>query len=285
MSPYKSGSDQSEGQQGATGRTWMMGAEAFKRRMPHHDGMKALWETQWSFACARSVYPFHDGRYEDFEPIFHHLIEHHINDATSVEYTEAFFPIAESLAAQADEAAATGDNKTASDLYLRACTVYRIARFPHITAFPDVSCPVKWRGWEAQKEAYLRAATKWEQPVKEVLMPHTWHQGRDRHEIPVYVRVPIATAKKVEKCPVVILMTGLDGYRPDFTAQFDELLTRGWGVVAVEIPGTADSPADSADPESPDRLWTSLLDWMAQDGTFDMTQVAVWGLSTGGYYA
>jgi pimeloyl-ACP methyl ester carboxylesterase len=53
----------------------------------------------------------------------------------------------------------------------------------------------------------------------------------------------------------------------------------------VEIPGTADCPADSADPESPDRLWTSLLEWMAKDGRFDMRRVMVWGLSSGGYYA
>lgn len=32
----------------SSGRSWMMGAEAFERRMPHHDGIKALWETKWS---------------------------------------------------------------------------------------------------------------------------------------------------------------------------------------------------------------------------------------------
>jgi pimeloyl-ACP methyl ester carboxylesterase len=56
-------------------------------------------------------------------------------------------------------------------------------------------------------------------------------------------------------------------------------------VVVVEIPGTADCPADSADPQSPDRLWTSLLEWMGADGRFDMKRVLVWGLSSGGYYA
>jgi hypothetical protein len=28
-------------------KSWFMGAEAFQRRMPHHDGMKELWETRW----------------------------------------------------------------------------------------------------------------------------------------------------------------------------------------------------------------------------------------------
>ena len=29
-------------------RTWIMG-EAFAKRMPHHQGMKELWETKWKF--------------------------------------------------------------------------------------------------------------------------------------------------------------------------------------------------------------------------------------------
>ena len=105
-------------------------------------------------------------------------------------------------------------------------------------------------------------------------------------------------------------MTGLDGYRPDNTVRCDEFLKRGWAVVVVEIPGTADCPADSADPEAPERLWSSVLDWMERDQggnregegaegdegegnkgngnkgkRFDMKRVMVWGLSSGGYYA
>lgn len=30
-------------------RTWLMGSEAFERVMPHHAGIKALWETKWKF--------------------------------------------------------------------------------------------------------------------------------------------------------------------------------------------------------------------------------------------
>ncbi len=103
--------------------------------------------------------------------------------------------------------------------------------------------------------------------------------------VPVYVRVPSAKEEGRTKWPVVVLMTGLDGYRPDNTVRCDEFLKRGWAAVVVEIPGTADCPADSGDPEAPDRLWTSLLAWMGRDGRFDMRRVMVWGLSCGGYYA
>jgi hypothetical protein len=117
-------------------------------------------------------------------------------------------------------------------VYLRACAVYRIARFPYITAYPAVNDPAKWRAWEAQKETYLRAAHTWACPVQEVAVPHVFASGRDRMEIPVYVRVPAGTGSGgghgKKECPVVILMTGLDGYRPDNTVRCEEFLKRGW---------------------------------------------------------
>ena len=265
-------------------RSWIMGTEAFERRMPHHDGIRALWETKWKFPCTKAVYPFHDGKYEDFEPIFEHLIRNHINDGTSVEYTEAFFSTAEALTVKGNAATTAGDHKLATELYLRACAVYRIARFPYISSFPEVTCPVKWSAWTAQKQVYLRAGKAWPQPVEEVLIPHTKRAGRDRDVIPVYVRVP-RSAEHGVPCPVVVLMTGLDGYRPDNTVRCEEFLSRGWAAVVVEIPGTADCPADPADPTSPERLWDSMLAWMRAMGVFDMSRVLVWGLSAGGYYA
>jgi dipeptidyl aminopeptidase/acylaminoacyl peptidase len=32
-------------------------------------------------------------------------------------------------------------------------------------------------------------------------------------------------------------------------------------------------------------MWTSVLDWMEQQGTFDMNKIMCWGLSAGGYNA
>ncbi|AEO61074.1 hypothetical protein MYCTH_2310905 [Thermothelomyces thermophilus ATCC 42464] len=290
MAPHTTEGSTATAVEGTTPEHWIMGRKEFERRMPHHDGIKALWETRWRLPCSKSVYPFHDGAYEDFAPIFEELIKRNINDACVPSYTEAFLPTAERLASLADKkatASTTTAAKEASALYLRACAVYRIARFPYITAFPEVNDAVKWRAWQAQKETYLKAGQLWECPVEEVLVDHKHAKGNDKAQIPVYVRVPKLEKeqKKRTKCPVVVLMTGLDGYRPDNTVRCDEFLQRGWGSVVVEIPGTADCPADSADPQSPDRLWTSLLEWMGSDGRFDMKRVMVWGLSCGGYYA
>ncbi|EPE04088.1 pigment biosynthesis protein yellowish-green 1 [Ophiostoma piceae UAMH 11346] len=272
-------------------KSWMMGTEAFEGRMPHHNGIKALWETKWKFPCTHSVYPFHDGKYEDFEPIFESLISNDINDGTSSAYTEAFFPIAEALTAKADkllQEQPLDNKKEASELYLRACTVYRIARFPYISALPTISDETKWRAWEAQKTTYSKASKTWDVPIEEVLVPHIHGRKGEEPEggsIPVYVRLP-PTAHASSPVPVVVLLTGLDGYRPDNTVRSDEFLERGWASVILEIPGTADCPADPADPKSPERLWDSLFEWMsAFHGVFDMSRVVVWGLSAGGYYA
>jgi dienelactone hydrolase len=133
----------------------------------------------------------------------------------------------------------------------------------------------------------MRAATKWSEPVEEIMIPHTAAKGADRDTIPAYVRIPktAVDADPKQKVPAVLLLTGLDGYRPDNTERSREFLARGWGCVIVEIPGTADCPSDPGDPASPDRLWTSVLDWMASQGRYDMEKVMVWGLSSGGYCA
>jgi hypothetical protein len=214
-------------------------------------------------------------------------VKNEINDGYGDAYTEAFFPIAEQITAQGDATAIAGNRQLASELYLRAACLYRISRFPYVTSFPKISSAVKWKAWEAQKAVYMKASSQWDQPMHEVMIPHTAADSADRKTIPAYWRLPKVDKKETPEqgVPVVLLMTGLDGYRPDNAQRSDEFSKRGWATVIAEVPGTADCPADPADPLSPDRLWTSVLDWMDAQGVFDMKRVMVWGLSTGGYYA
>ena len=81
------------------------------------------------------------------------------------------------------------------------------------------------------------------------------------------------------------MICGLDHYRTDFTDRMGKVVARGWGCIAVEIPGTGDSPALKDDPTSPERQWSSLLDWVEEQEYFDRTKIAAHGLSTGGHYA
>ncbi|CAG8317729.1 unnamed protein product [Penicillium salamii] len=262
---------------------WILG-DKFDTVYPHQGSIKALWEKKWKFPCTKSIYPFHDGSVEDFEPIFEKLIADSVNDASTDAYTEAFLPTATALENQGDEAKKNGNLGLASDLYRRAAVVLRISRFPYVSPATRPETSIKRAAFNRQKKVYLKATALWKPVMTEVIIPHTHRAGRDGAEIPMLVRLP-EEASVENRVPVVLLMTGLDGYRPDNSQRSHEIISRGWATVIVEIPGTADSPADPADPESPDRLWSSVLDWMAQRPEFDMSRVAAWGLSAGGFYA
>lgn len=247
-----------------TGSRWILG-DKFEQVYPHLGSIDNLWNKKWKFPCERSLYPFHDGQYEDFAPIFETLIKEGIHDGYTDEYTQVFLPTATRLTDEADALLAGGENaasdsskKTAAvALYLRACAVYRIARFPYINS------DLKREVYASQKAAYLKAAALFDQPIRDVSIPHTARRaegGRDGAEVPLYVRLPEGASRE-RPAPAVLLMCGLDGHRPDNTTRSDEFLKRGWASVIADIPGTADCPADRGDPESADRLWTSVLDW------------------------
>lgn len=146
------------------------------------------------------------------------------------------------------------------------------------TGFPYINSDLKREVYAAQKKTYMKAAALFDVPIKDISIPHTAGTAQDEgKEAPLYVRVPHG-ASKSHPVPSVILMCGLDGHRPDNTVRSDEFLARGWASVIVDIPGTADCPADRTDCSSPDRLWTSILDWMETQGHFDMKKVLCWGL-------
>ncbi len=189
---------------------WILG-DKFHERYSHVSGVKALWETKWKFPCSLSVYPFHDGRLEDFAPIFENLIKDNVNDAYSDKYTEYFLPTAEKLTDEALSAQAS-DRVKAADLFKRAACVYRISRFPSL----DAGTGLKKKIFELQKQVYLRGASLWDAPIKEIKIPHTAAEGQEGKEIPLFVRLPPGASSN-KKCPVVLLITGLDGHRPDNT--------------------------------------------------------------------
>jgi pimeloyl-ACP methyl ester carboxylesterase len=265
---------------------WILG-DKFYAVYPHKNSIKGLWESKWKAACMKAVYPFHDGTFEDFEHIFEKLIAENINDGYADEYTSAFLPTAKALESKALEAAKNGIRDKAAEYYRRAAVVYRISRFPYVSPITEgntVTSKLKRAAFNSQKEVYLKAASTWSPPIDEVLIPHKYRAGNDGETIPILVRVP-QLADITNQVPVVLLMTGLDGYRCDNSQRTHELVGRGWAVVICEIPGTADCPADPSDPESVDRLWNSVLDYMASRPEFNLKKIVSWGLSAGGYYA
>lgn len=122
--------------------------------------------------------------------------------------------------------------------------------------------------------------------IEEVQIPHTHglpNEGEGSH-IPVYCSIP-SSASEDKPCPCVTIMTGLDGYRTELAVWIQGWNDLGVGCIVVEIPGTGDSPAAKNDPTSPDRQWSSYVDWLDEQKMIDPAKRIVWAFSTGGYYA
>lgn len=118
----------------------------------------------------------------------------------------------------------------------------------------------------------------------EITIPHIHRIDREGLEIKCYLRVP-EHASPTQQVPIVIFICGLDAYRTDHTNRTSEHVKRGFACLSVEIPGTGDSPALKNDPLSPERQWSSVLDWIQEQEMFDRKRICVRGVSTGGYYA
>ena len=252
--------------------------EAIDSKFPHHESLKALWETKWRKPASMAIYPFMDGDIADFEPIFDKIGDMrppYDFDA----YASAFFPNAENLTKDAETAEASGNLEEARNLYLRAAAVYRISRFPVPRS------PKQKQAWELNKEVYLRGAKLFDPPITMVKIPHKHAlsgSAEEGSEVSIFVCKPSSASGPV---PVVMTIFGLDGYRTEGTPARNYAISRGWAYVSVEIPGTGDNPALKQDPNSPERCWSSLLDWLQSQAWVDKNKIVVFGVSTGGYYA
>lgn len=253
--------------------------EKLKTPAAHHESFAKLWETKWKKPAEMGVYPFMFGTAKDFEPIVEEMTRLNIHEPYDWDaYAEVFRPQAEALTRIAEEAEAAGEKEKASEYYLRSSAVWRISRFPAPRS-------EKQRyAWEEGKKVCLKGLQLREHPVQEVLIPHKHAVKGEGSHIPVYYLLPEGASKE-KPAPVVIIITGLDGYRTELAVWMEGWRQQGVGTIVVEIPGTADSPALRDDPESPDREWSSLLDWVDEQDGIDHERVAVWAFSTGGFYA
>lgn len=123
-----------------------------------------------------------------------------------------------------------------------------------------------------------------EYPIKEVQIPHTHAIQGEGNVVPVNYLLP-SDALPSNPCPLVMIITGLDGYRTELAVWQQGWRMKGVATVIAEIPGTGDSPALPTDPTSPDRQWSSVIDWINSQKEIDSKKIVVWGFSTGGYYA
>ena len=238
--------------------------------------------------CSHGIYPFTDGHVEDFDPIFKELTEVSNNSSSILyqpdEYVKPFFPVAEGLVKLAAQAEAQGSTEQAREFYLRAAAVYRIGRFPINRS------GLSQEAWQQGKAAYAKAGQYLSPPSVPVEVPFTAADetaGDRTTAIQAYLRMPQGERPK-DGWPVLLFICGLDAYRTDHTPRTQAHVDHGFATLSFEIPGTGDCPAAPNDPSSPDRLMSSIFEWVKANSSvygFDLTKIVARGISTGGYYA
>ncbi|EXJ93961.1 hypothetical protein A1O1_02354 [Capronia coronata CBS 617.96] len=253
--------------------------DAITKPAIHHQSYEKLWETKWRRFCEMGVYPFMFGYVKDFEPVVQAIIKKGFKEPYDWdEYAQMYFPKAEELTKIAEEAEAAGEKEKASEYYLRSSAVYRISRFP-----APRSEKQKY-AWKKGVEIFYKGTGLMEHPIKEVRIPHTHRIKGEGEVVPVNFLLP-PNASEANPVPCVMIITGLDGYRTELAVWQPGWLSKGVASIVVEIPGTGDSPALKQDPTSPDRQWSSVLDWIESQKAIDSKKIVAWGFSTGGYYA
>lgn len=151
--------------------------------------------------------------------------------------------------------------------FLQAWLYYSFARWP----VPN--SPGKQRAYEKALEAYLAHAKLLDPPLEILRVPF---EGK---EIVGYVRMP----KSLRPAPLVVAIAGLDSRKEEMVERFSQLLERGIGVLALDSPGTGQSPVKAA--PGAERTLSRALDVALERPDVDARRIAVYGGSNGGYWA
>ncbi len=183
------------------------------------------------------------------------------------EWAAGFMAVADRYLNAAKSLEKTDAAKANAD-YIRAWRLYSFGRWP-IPASPG-----KQRSYEKAIEAFLAHARFWDPPLEIVRIPF---EGK---EIIGYMRLPKNAKGPV---PLVIAVNGLDSRKEDLTESFAAILPYGIGFLAVDGPGTGQSPIKVS--ETAQRSLSRVLDYLQTRPEVDKTRIAIHGVSWGAYWA
>jgi esterase FrsA len=183
------------------------------------------------------------------------------------EWAAGFMGVADRYMNEAKSLEKTDPTKANAD-YIRAWRLYSFGRWP-IPASAG-----KQRSYEKAIEAFLAHARFWDPPLEIVRIPF---EGK---EIIGYLRLPKNANGPV---PLVLAVNGLDSRKEDLSESFSAILPFGIGFLAVDGPGTGQSPIKVS--ENAERVLSRVLDYIATRPEIDKNRVAMHGVSWGAYWA
>ena len=183
------------------------------------------------------------------------------------EWAAAWSAIAERYDKRARSEEAAKNNDAARDDYFWAFRYYTVARWP----VPNSSG--KQKAYQNALAAFRNYGRFLDPPVEILRIPF---EGK---EIAGYIRLP----KDVRPAPVVFMINGTDSRKEDEVQGRDSMFRSGIGVVAIDMPGTGESPI-KADVGS-ERMFSRVLDYLATRPDVDSKRIVAWGVSYGGHWS
>jgi len=183
------------------------------------------------------------------------------------EWAAGWSSIAERYEKRAKSEETAKNNEAARDDYFLAFRYYTAARWP----VPNSSG--KQKAYQNALAAFRNYGKFLDPPVEIIHIPF---EGK---EIVGYIRLP----KDVRPAPVVFMINGTDSRKEDEVQGRDTMFREGIGVIAVDMPGTGESPV-KADVNS-ERIFSRVLDYLATRPDVDSKRVVAWGVSYGGHWA
>src|SRR5438270_9426261 len=167
-----------------------------------------------------------------------------IHTADKDEWAAGFMRVADRYFNEAKSLEKTDPTKANAD-YVRAWRLYSFGRWP-IPASAG-----KQRSYEKAIEAFRAHARFFDPPLEIVRIPF---EGK---EIIGYLRLPKNAHNPV---PLVIAVNGLDSRKEDLSESFAAILPFGIGFLAVDGPGTSESPIKVS--ENADRMISRVIDYV-----------------------
>jgi hypothetical protein len=160
-----------------------------------------------------------------------------------------------------------GDRYMAKKDFHQAWLYYSFARWP----VPN--SPGKQKAYERALEAYLAYAKRFDPPLEVIRVPY------EGSEVVGYLRMPRTSGA----VPLIIAIAGLDSRKEEMVERFSPLVDRGFGVLALDSPGTGQSGVKAA--ADADKSLIRVLDVVLARPGIDAKRVALYGGSYGGYWA
>jgi pimeloyl-ACP methyl ester carboxylesterase len=163
-----------------------------------------------------------------------------------------------------------GDRYMREKDYRQAWLYYSFARWP----VPNSAG--KQRAYEKALDAYLALAREMDPPLEVLRVPV------EAGEVVAYLRLPKGASAQAPVA-LAVAIAGLDSRKEEMVERFSPLLAQGIGVLALDSPGTGQSPVKAV--PGAEATLVRAIDAALKRPQVDRKRLAAYGGSFGGYWA